>query len=84
MEQLEITKEEFLEWQNLKVTQEVIKAVEMMIEDVREAMATGETLVPHHEGVVTAKYVGRIEGLRELANIRHNAMEILKRDGYDH
>ena len=63
-----MNKEQFEEWKSHPVTVEVLKEVDNLRDDLKEALASGTTL---GDEVLTARMVGNIEGLNQILNIEY-------------
>jgi len=68
MEQ-EISREEYKEWRESKVTKEVMKGLSQVQEDLKEFLSNGGTL--GKDSVSTDFIVGRIQGLNDFLNVEY-------------
>lgn len=66
-EKVEITKEEFLNWKENKVTQMVMQELQQVKEDLKEILGNGGSL--GKDSPATEYFVGRIQGINEVLNI---------------
>jgi hypothetical protein len=78
MDQEQISKEEFINWKDSKVTKFFQDRLSELREDRKEFMAAGGTL-SKDSPVTTDFLVGYIQGLNEFLNSEYE-----ERDQYDH
>ena len=70
---MEITQEQFEEWRDHPITQEVFRIVHLQRDQIEESLGNGATLSPESmesTAIQTAKAVGNVEGLNQLLRIR--------------
>ena len=63
-----VSKEEFLEWKESKVTQQVLAYVRAKREEMKEYLAQGGTIAPNAQ-LSTEALVGHLRGLDDILNI---------------
>ena len=71
---MEITKSEFVNWRDNKVTKEIFKLIRAKKTNAADYVAMGGTLTSQTERD-TALFVGRISGYDELLNIQWDESE---------
>lgn len=65
---MDVSKNEFLEWKNNGVTQEVFKILEARIQILQEALGNG---VAYGNDSAYADHVGRIQAYRDVLEIEY-------------
>jgi len=78
VEETQISKEEFAEWENSKVTKFVIEVIKEQEKMATEFLTNGGTL-GKDAGFTTDRVVGRIEGWNFVLNIQYE-----DKTEYDH
>ena len=63
---MEITKQEFQEWREHKITKVVFESLQQRSDEFKEMLANGGTLAEGAPKDATAITVGRIQGIREI------------------
>ena len=68
-----ITAEQFAEWKEQPVTKEIFGELQLVKEDLRGRLASGQTVHSRADEThgMTNKLVGQIEGLNQLLNISY-------------
>jgi hypothetical protein len=70
-DQLEITRQEFVDWKENKITQSIFSILQERQDMLKEFLANGGSLSKDAPKDSTAFTVGRIQGINEILNIEY-------------